>query len=306
MTQWKLGWVVSFAAALSALALVESPRPVEASDLEHQLEARWRGAWVLTNVDTYSDCAGLHTNNRVNGTLVTSRGRMKFRPGELAQVVKVDLKRARLDMLLSLPEPILVSYQDGPFTLYNEARCLMELEVELPREVVSKSNLDGIDTALQPILKRHTSQDEAMQAKAWNRRKRDAYPADYDETVAEHTIWKAEQANATVRAKIDKAMAETSRLADRVSVDADYLKGFAAGIEAMRAVDLGRCGDLMSRDFTTVAPAPARVSLAAFAGEAANRYTSGYQDGQRLVFGLESLRRLPQCLVPVPERTRPR
>jgi hypothetical protein len=305
MTQSKLRWVMSFAAALSALGLIQSPRPAEASDLERRLEARWRGAWILTNVDTYSDCAGTHTNNRVNETLVTSRGRMRFRPGELAQVVKVDLKRARLDLLLSLPEPILVSSQDGPFTLYNEVRCLMELEVELPREVVSRSNLDGIDTALHPILKRHTSQDEAMQAKAWNHRKCDAYPADYDETLAEHNIWKAEQANTAVRAKIDKAMAETSRLADRVSVDADYLKGFAAGIEAMRAVDLGRCGDLMSRDFTTVAPAPARVSLAAFAGEAANRYTSGYQDGQRLVFGLESLRRLPQCLVPVPERTRP-
>ena len=35
--------------------------------------------------------------------------------------------------------------------------------------------------------------------------------------------------------------------------------------------------------------------------EGANQYSRGFQDGQRLVFGLESLRRLPSCMVPVPE-----
>lgn len=301
MTRTKLASVMSVAAAMSALVMVQAPRPVLASNLERSLESRWRGAWILTNVDTYSDCAGTHTNNRVNGELVSSRGRIRFRPGELAQVVKVDLKRSRLDLLLNLSEPILVSLQDGPFTLYNEARCLIELEVELPREVVSRDNLDGVDTALRPILRRHTGQDEAMRTKTWNHRKRDPYPADYERTLVEHRVWKAQQTNAAIQARIDRAMAETSRLADRVTSDPDYLKGFTAGIEAMHSVDLGRCGDLLSRDFSSVAPAPARLALAAFAGEAANRYTSGFQDGQRLVFGLESLRRLPQCMVPVPE-----
>ncbi len=301
MTRITLVSRLTVTAAGLALTAILAPASALGSSLERQLESRWRGAWILTAVDTYSDCAGTHTNNRVNNTLVSSRGRMRFRPGELAQVVKVNLKRSRLDLLLNLSEPLLVSYREGPFTLYNEARCLIELEVELPREVVSRGDLDGVDTALRPILKRHTGLDEAMQSRAWNQRKRDAYPADYDQTLAEHRVWKAEQANAAIQARIDQAMTETTRLADRVSSDADYLKGFAAGIEAMRAVDLGRCGDLMSRDFKSVAPAPARLALAGFAGEAATRYTNGFQDGQRLVFGLESLQRLPQCLVPVPE-----
>src|SRR5213594_3347074 len=244
--------------------------PVAAGELERTLESRWRGAWVLTAVDTFSDCAGTHTNNRVNGTLVSSRGRIRFRPGELAQVGKVDLKRSRLDILVGVPEPILVSFRDGPFTLYNETRCLIELDVELPRSLVSNDDANGIDAAIAPVLKRFTNQDEALQA------------------------------NAAIQARIDKALEETARLTDRVTSDPDYLKGFAAGVEAMRAVDLGQCGELMSRDFTNVAPAPKQIAVASFAGEAAGRYTRGFQDGQRLVYGLECLRRLPQCMVPVP------
>src|SRR5437867_6771985 len=151
-----------------------------AGDLQRSLEMRWRGAWVLTGVDVYSDCAGTHTDNRVSGTLVSSKGRTRFRPGELAQIGKVDVKRSRLDILLGLPEPILVSFRDGPFTLFNETRCLVELDVELPRSLVSGDDVDGIETALKPILKRFTSQEEATQAKTWNHRQREAYPADYE------------------------------------------------------------------------------------------------------------------------------
>lgn len=285
--------------ALAALLTIPAlgPSPVMAGDLQRSIDARWRGAWVLTAVDVYSDCAGLHTNNRVSGTLVSSRGRTRFRPGELAQVGKVDLKRSRVDILVGLPEPILVPYQDGPFTLYNEARCLVELNVELG----SKVDANGIDAALGAVLKRFNNQEEAQQARIYNRRKRDPYPAGYDRTLAEHAAWKAQQTNVAVQAKLDKALEETGRLTDRMSSDPDYLKGFGAGVEAMRAVDLGKCAELMSRDFTNVAPAQQKVAVAGFSGEAAARYGRGYLDGQHLVYGLECLRRLPQCRVPVPE-----
>src|SRR5262249_58916139 len=112
-----------------------------------------------------------------------SRGKFRFRAGEVAQIGKIDVKRARIDLYLGLPEPILTSYQDGPFTLYNENRCLLELDVDLPKSLISEGNPDAIDAALQPIVKRFNSQEEAMQAKSWNHRKREAYPADYDRTV---------------------------------------------------------------------------------------------------------------------------
>src|SRR2546422_537338 len=80
-------------AALPALAgllaaLAPGTNPARAGDLQRTMDSRWRGAWVLTAVDTYSDCGGFHTDNQVSGTLVSSKGRFRFRPGELGQVGK--------------------------------------------------------------------------------------------------------------------------------------------------------------------------------------------------------------------------
>src|SRR5262249_55787999 len=142
------------------------------------------------------------------------------------------------DLDLAFPEPVLVSYQDGPFTLYREIRCQLELDVELPRSVVSGDDVEGIENALKPVLRRFESQDEALQTKSFNHRKRDAYPADYEVTLARHAAWQVQQANAAIQARLDRSMEETGRLTDRITSDPDYLKGFAAGVEAMKANDL--------------------------------------------------------------------
>src|SRR5262249_53766471 len=111
--------------------------------------------------------------------------------------------------------------------------------------------------------------------------------------------WRAQQANAAIQARIDRAAEETSRITDRMASDPEYLKGFAAGIEVVRSLELNECNDILSRDFDKIAPAP--TALAGFVNEAAGRYQRGYQDGARLLFGLESMRRLPGCMVQVPE-----
>jgi hypothetical protein len=276
--------------------------PGIASDVEKSLESSWRGAWVVTAAETYSDCAGTHTNNRVNGNLVSSKGRFRFKVGELAKVEKVDAKRARVDILVSFSEPLLVSRQEGPFTLYNEVRCLVELEVELPRRMVADSDVAGIESALKPVLRKYVSQDEAQASKVWNHRKRDPYPPDYDHTLTEYAAWKAQQVNAAVQARIDRALEETSRLTDRVTGDADYLAGMAAGIESMRTIEWGECRDVMARDFSSL-PRPTQQASLAGQSEKQARFGRGYQDGQRLVFGLESLRRLPRCFVSPPDQS---
>jgi len=286
--------------ALTALlALLVTLVPTHAGDLEDSLESRWRGAWVLTAVEITSDCGGFHTTNHVNGDLVQGRGRFRFEPGELAQVKDVNLKRSGLVLALNLPEPLLVSHQDGPFTLYDEARCLVDLDVELPRDLVKGGDLAGIEAALRPLLRRHTTREEATRSRAWNGRRRDPYPEDYDRTLAEHAAWKAKMANAAIQARIENAAEETNRIADRISSDPDYLRGFAVGIEEARTLDLSECGALLSLDFNAVGRKPPQLP-ASLGTDAAARARRGYQDGARLVFGLESLRLLPGCKVPVP------
>jgi hypothetical protein len=275
------------------------PAAALAGGLEGEVESGWRGAWVLTTVEMYSDCAGIHTNNRVNGRLVQSKGRFRFKAGELAQVQKADLKRSRLDLLLTVPEPLLVSYTDGPFTLYKEIRCLAEMEVELPRQSVSGGDVARIDGQIRSILARFASEEEATRSTAWNGREREPYPEDYDNTLAEHAAWQAEQANAGIQARIARAREETGRITDRVSSDKDYLHGFALGIELVRGMDLKECNDYLSREIDKIAPQPP-ATASILGDDATARFQRGYQDGARLLFGLDSIRTLPGCLVPVP------
>jgi hypothetical protein len=289
MTGWVLGMALGF------LSL-----PVFAGKMEDVLETRWRGAWVLTTADVYSECSGTYTDNDVNGGLVRSKGRFRFRAGELAQVKDLDLERSGVVLSLSLPEPLLVSFQEGPFTLYNEARCLVSLDMELPRQMVSHKDLNAIEGEITQVVTRFTRQDEAMRSRAWNRRKCDPYPEDYDRTLAKHAAWKAQQTNDAIQARISQASEESSRITDRVSGNPDYLKGFAAGIEAVRSIDLSTCDELLLRSFQNIVPRPPQMA-ATLLGSAAAEYQRGFQDGGKLVFALESLRRLNGCMVEVPE-----
>lgn len=285
----------------AALVFLGLATPCLAGKLDKAIESRWRGAFVVTKVAAQSDCSGLHTDNLVSGTLVSSRGRYQFRPGELAHVDKVDVHRSRVDLIMSLPEPILVGYQDGPFTLYNEVRCPLELDVEVPRDRVSKDDVAGIEAVLSQAVDRFSSQEEAQASKSWNKRKRDPYPADYQQTLAEHQAWKAQQANANIQARLDRASEEAARLTDRLTSDQDYLAGFGSGVEAMKRVELADCGSILSRDFASLGSTPQAPRPYVAGSEPQQRWARGYQDGLRLVFALESLRRLPGCFVQTPE-----
>lgn len=289
------------AATMAAVVMLTTlPTLCHAGKLEDSLESRWRGAWVLTVTDMYSDCAATYTTNNANADLVRSRGRLRFRKGELAQVKGFDLEHAGMELSLALSEPMLLSYQDGPFTLYKEARCLVSLNVELPREVIKSKDPGRVEAALQPLLLRFTTDEAAMSSRSWNHREREGYPEDYDRTLARHAAWKAEQTNAAIQTRLDEASQETAKITERVNGDPDYLRGFSAGIEAVRSLDLASCDDFLNRSLQSIVPKPPQLP-AAMLGPAAAQYQHGYQDGGRLVFGLESMRHLPACMVQVPE-----
>lgn len=276
---------------------VLSPAALSAS-LEREVKSRWLGAWVVTSVESYSDCGGLYTNNRINGTLVKSRGDFRFQAGELAKVDKIDVNRRRIDLLLTLNEPLLIAYQEGPFTLYREAWCRIEMEVEVPREVVKAKDDDSVEDALVRVLERHAAEEDALASRSWNGREREPYPEDYDRTLAELAVWRADRVNDAVQAKLDYALEESMRVAYRLDDDPDYLAGFARGVEAARAADPRDCPVLMALD---LGGPPQRTHQVHAAEETAEqRAQRGFRDGKILIEGLEMLERLPACFVPVP------
>jgi len=281
--------------ALVLVMLALWPRSVAAKELQTGIQSRWLGAWAVVRLDTYSDCSGMYTNNRVNGVLVRSTGASKFDTGELVRVDKVDLKRSRLDVLLSLVEPVLVAYQDGPFTLYREASCRVELEVELPRVEVKDKQAQAIDARLLELLERHPNEAGARASRLYNDRQRESYPEDYARTVHRHAVWRAEQDNALVQARIDIAVEESSHAVQRVKESSAYLAGFGEGVEAARKTRLDSCASMLALDLAAI-----RAGAAAAKPGVEAEIRDGFGDGQLVAFGVELVRRLPSCFVPVP------
>lgn len=268
-----------------------------AGGLERSVKGQWLGAWVVITSEAYSDCGGFYTNNRVNGNLVKSGGTWRFQPGELAKLDGLDVKRSRLDVLLTLAEPKLVPYQEGPFTLYREASCRVELEVELPRATVKSKDDRAVERQFDRVVERHATEAEALASAGWNEREMEPYPPDYPRTLARHAVWKAEQYNAAIQAKIDHAVAETSRLADRLHGDSNYLSAFAEGVEAARTADLRGCPALLALDLGEIRRQAAQAKSEA---DLDAEGVQGFEDGKVLVLGLEMIRGLAVCFVPVP------
>jgi hypothetical protein len=270
-----------------------------AGEFEKSIKGRWLGAWLLLNVESYSHCNGLYTNNRINGEFVKSKGNQHFEPGELVKLDRLDIKKSRLDLQLSVYEAVLSPYSEGPFTLYRELQCRIEFEVMLPRDVVKQKRTDAVDEALLSIVERHARRDDATASSAWNGREREAYPEDYDRTLAELDVWHAKQTNRSIEQRIEVATQRTYRLTDRVSSDPNYLSGFAVGVEQAKSFELDTCPELLALNLDEL---PARTTPPVAADDLGReRNQRGFKDGELLIVGLEMLRRLPDCFVPIPD-----
>ncbi len=287
--------LVFFAAVLAATTVLPpaAAPAARAASLEDQVEERLLGAWVVTGTELRADCNGGATNNRVNGNLVKSDGRFGFEPGELAKVERVDARRSRLDVRLVLAEPLLAARRDGPFTLYDERRCVVDLEIEVPREVVKEKDVAGVETRLAPVIERFATADAARRAPRYNGREREPFPEDYDRTLREHAAWSAERTNQAVQAALDRARDEAGRVGERLQADVTYLKGFATGIEEARDGAYASCETLVARVPGSRGPEKDET-------DEQRRVRLGRNDGYALGLWLDALRRLPSCFVPVP------
>jgi hypothetical protein len=277
--------------AVLALALSAASAGA-ASELDDRLNQRLRGAWAVLEVEVYSGCAGTYSDNVVGDSGVAGKASYRFEAGELVKIDKVNAKRERVDLLLTLAVPLRTSHMDGPFELFDERECRVQLIVPVPREQVRAIDDGSIIARLEGLITLYPSLDEARDSDAWNGREMQALPADYDRTLQRHAVWTAEQTNTAVLGATRRAVADAADVADDLSDDEDYLAGFAAGAEEMSSFSTTACSSLLATAFSshdTNAPK-----------DKPKRWREGWRDGQELIFNVLLADRLQDCLVAVP------
>jgi hypothetical protein len=263
-----------------------------ASELEDRLHARFRGSWGVLRVEVYSDCAGTYNNNTVLAAGVTGKASRRFEAGELVKIDKIKTRKARVDVLATFAESILVHHTDGPFDLYDEAECKVQLLIEVPRDIIKARDDGRIAEIIAGFVEVHRSLDAARASDAWNGRERDPFPEDYDLTLTRYEIWKAEQTNAAVASRREQAIEDAVDVADDIDDDPDYLNGFAAGVEVMKRWRTDDCGTLVDGRLSQYDDDPPD-------DKDEPRWREGFRDGQELIFNLLLVERLERCWVTV-------
>jgi len=276
---------------LAALAAVAPAR----ADLERELENRWRGAWVLTRVETGSDCTSVYTDTDVRGELATAGGRFRFAAGELARVDKVGVKVDRVDLFLAVAEPVLEARVDGPFTLYDERRCRVQLKVAVPKKTVRAADADAVGELLGRAVEAFAREDAARGAPAWNGRLRDPLPEDYAETLERYHAWKLAQETARLTAIQEDALDELEHLERAIDDDPVYLAGLAAGLGATRNWRPGACSGL-----TSTLPSDSPPPPPAAQERDRDLWRRGWEDGRDLAAALAVVSATRDCLAALP------
>jgi hypothetical protein len=263
-----------------------------ASELGDRLDRELKGGWGVLELEVYSACGGTYSDNEVGAAGVASKARHRSAAGELVKIDNIKVKRQRVDLMLTLDAPLRVSHMDGPFELYDQRSCRVQLMVYVPRELVKNADLEGLLTEVKKHFTLYSSRDDAEMSDVWNGREIEPLPDDYEERLHRHAVWKAEQINAAVHNGIDHALSEAAEAIDDLDDDTDYLAGFGEGAEKMGGFSVTNCDSLLSVSFTTYRKsAPTGKSRS---------WRDGWDDGQQLVFHVLLADRLRSCLVPVP------
>jgi len=267
--------------------------PANADSLAKILASSWEGAWVLLETEVSSDCDDSYTDNPVVGGRAQLRGQYRFGPGELARVHKVQAKRARIDFLLDVAEPLRISYSDGPFELYQQHSCRIELEVSVARQVVKRQVLEEIEALVADVLGRYPTRAAAEAAPGYNGRQVEAYPEGYEQTRVAHREWRAEELRRQLQERLAETLHEARGIAERIQEDPAYEAGFTSGLRAYRGSSrTPECQELSDASFY---PSGGRPPSELSSAEQ-KKWKKGYRDGQRLAHGLELAERLELCL----------
>ncbi len=264
-----------------------------ASDLGALLNHQLRGGWGVLGVEVWSACGGTYSDNLVGAMGVSSKAPHRFVVGELVRVDNVKLKRRRVDLLLTTAAPLRVSWMEGPFELFEQRPCRVQLMVPVPRELIKQADLEAILTEVRRHARLFSTLEDAKDSAEWNGRLTEPFPENYEETLRLHAIWQAEQTNSAVQLALDHALTEAAEAVDDMDDDDEYLAGFSSGAERMSNFTVATCSTLLNASFSSYRDrAP---------GDRSQNWEDGWKDGQRLVFHILLADRLRACFVPVPE-----
>mgnify|MGYP001824880419 FL=1 len=265
---------------------------VAASDLEDRLNLELRGGWGIVEVEVYSACGGTYSDNEVGISGVASKATYRFGAGELVKIDKINVKRKRVDLLLTLATRYRTSHMDGPFEIFDERVCKIQLIVPVSRDEIKRGDAPALLGRIGAVLRVFPSLDEAKSSDDWNGREIVPLPVGYDETLQRHAVWKAEQTNAEVNRGIDDELSAAARIADGLDDDSEYLAGFSEGAESMSSFSTTDCTSLLSASSTTYRKSPP--------SDKTKSWRDGWKDGQGLVLNVLLADRLRACRVPVP------
>ena len=274
--------------------LSTSAAPAAAGRAEEALRASWVGRFAVLRPAVRSDCEERYTDNRMRGTRASSGGTHRLAPGELGRVDNLHLQRSRIDLLVTLVEPLRLELRDGPFRLFEHRECRVELEVPAPRDAVRQGVLERLDEIVRGVLEGGYDRAGAEASPLWNRRRAEPLPADHEETLAAYHAWKEEQLYLALRGRLAEALDRAADLAARTERGVHYARGLAAGARDFDPDRLfsAACGELLGSRFSSRwSKPPDEID-----DSDERDWKNGYEDGQRLRFELALARRLERCL----------
>jgi phosphopantetheinyl transferase (holo-ACP synthase) len=266
----------------------------------HTIAARWTDAWVVTSAATFSECNGTYTDNWLSGGRVRSHGHEDVPAGTPAHVDAVTVSAAHVTLSLTMSQSLLVTREYRDYTLHASARCQVDLKVLLPPGMSASEDILGVESLIQPLLRRFANEEAAVEAAGFGPGNETTAAAERDTALAQQKEFEERQRSEAVDARMGQWISQTSRIPAQISNDPDYLAGFARGVEAGKVSPAAKCQDLVS---TEPVMQPARGTAAAsFAAKGSRQkaWSRGYDDGLHLAQGLEAIRVLPQCAPATP------
>ncbi len=253
------------------------------ADVESDLRGELVGRYALAKGELVSECTDHFTDMKVVGGRLTGGTGTRFEPGELVRIDNVSAgAMAGLDVNLTLVEAFLLSFQDGPFQVYDERRCRVQLNFEVSRDV--RKDVAKALAAVGGVLELYDDAGAAKRA-GWNKRKLAPYPKDWEKTKQAYQAWKLTQVNAAVRAKTAYVLDEAGRVLNYMPGDDDYLFSFAAGARA-RSDSWSSCEAMLDASF--------------YSTGSGGKSSRGWADGQHVAWANHLAHALQGCYLAEP------